>query len=137
MRWAQSNYSGIEILLSSQGARKKNLEGLLQGYWARSSLSMYILGLRPKPRTRGRPRRSKHYQGSLCQQMKNLVLVIMTKEGRPMTNVSLDRKSRGSNRWSAIQGNLLGSSIDTNKHCRNIGQGGILKYLRRKLLPPY
>ena len=69
--------------------------------------------------------------------MKNLVLVIMTKEGRPMTNVSLDRKSRGLNRWSAIQGNVLGSSIDTNKHCRNIGQGGILKYLRRKLLPPY
>ena len=32
----------------------------------RSSLSMYILGLRPKLRTRGLPRMSKHCQGSPC-----------------------------------------------------------------------
>ena len=29
MQRAQGNYSDIEILLSSRGARKKNLEGLL------------------------------------------------------------------------------------------------------------
>ena len=40
--------------------------GYCRGIRFRSSLSMYILGLRPKPRTRGRPRRSKHYQVSLC-----------------------------------------------------------------------
>ena len=27
--------------------------------------------------------------------------------------------------------------VDTDKHYENTGQGGVLKYLRRKLLPPH
>ena len=41
-------------------------KGYFRGIGLENSLSMYILGLRPKPRTRGRPRKSTHYQGSLC-----------------------------------------------------------------------
>ena len=41
-------------------------KGYCRGIGPGNSLSMYILGLRRKPRTRGRPRRSTHYQGSLC-----------------------------------------------------------------------
>ena len=39
--------------------------GYCRGIGPKSSLSMYILGLKSKPRTRGHPRKSKHYQGSL------------------------------------------------------------------------
>ena len=44
MRWAQSNYGDIEILIYSQGTRKKNLEGLLQGYWARELIIYVYIG---------------------------------------------------------------------------------------------
>ena len=40
--------------------------GNCRGIGPRRLFSMYILGLRPKPRTRGCPRRSKHCQGSSC-----------------------------------------------------------------------
>ena len=50
-----------------------------------------------------------------------LVLVIRAHEGGPRTNVSLANQSRGPKGWSAIQGNVLGNSVDTNKHYRNIG----------------
>ena len=40
--------------------------GYCKGIGPRSLLSMCMLGLRPKSRTRGRLRRSKHYQESLC-----------------------------------------------------------------------
>ena len=68
--------------------------------------------------------------------MKKLVLVIMAQEGGLRMNASSDNQSRGLKRWSAVQGNVLGSSVGMDKHCRNIEQGGVLKYLR-KLLPPY
>ena len=32
---------------------------------------------------------------------------------------------------------LQENSSETDKHYRNTGQGGVLKYLRRKLLPPH
>ena len=69
--------------------------------------------------------------------MKKLVLVIKAHEGDLRTNVSSANQSRGPKGWSAIQGNVLGNSVDTNKHYRNIGQRGVLKYLRRKLLSPH
>ena len=51
-------------------------------------------------------------------------------------NASSAEQSRGPKRWSAVQGNVPGNFVGTDKHYRNIGQGGVLKYLRRKLLPP-
>ena len=69
--------------------------------------------------------------------MKRLVLVIMAQEGGPRMNVSLANQSRGPKGWSVVQGNVLGNSVDIDKHYRNIGQGGVLKYLRRKLLPQH
>ena len=69
--------------------------------------------------------------------MKRLVLIIRAHEGGPRMNASSVNKSRGPKGWSAVQGNISGNSVDTDKHYRNIGQGGVLKYLRRKLLPPH
>ena len=69
--------------------------------------------------------------------MKRLVLVIMAQEGGPRMNVSLANQSRGPKGWSVVQGNVPGNSVDIDKHYRNIGQGGVLKYLRRKLLPQH
>ena len=69
--------------------------------------------------------------------MKKLVLVIMAQEGGPRINTSLANQGRGQKNWSTIQGTVQGSSIGMNRHCRNIGQGEVLKYLRRKLLPPH
>ena len=69
--------------------------------------------------------------------MKKLVLVIRAHNSGPRMNASSANQSQGLNGWSVVQGNVPGNSADTNKHYRNIGQGGVLKYLRRKLLPPY
>ena len=69
--------------------------------------------------------------------MKKLVLVIRAYEGGPMMNVSSANQSRGPKGWSTIQENVLGNSVDTDKYYRNIRQGGVLKYLRRKLLPSH
>ena len=46
--------------------KRITLRGYYRGIGPGSSLSMYILGLRPKLRTRSRPRRSKHYPGNPC-----------------------------------------------------------------------
>ena len=43
-------------------------------------------------------------------------------EGVPRMNASSNNQSRGQKRWSAVQGNVLGSFIGTDRHCRNIGQ---------------
>jgi len=43
----------------------------------------------------------------------------MAQEGRPMTNVTSANQSGGPNRWSAIQGDVLGSSVGMDKHCKN------------------
>ena len=45
---------------------RRILRGYCWGIGPRSLLSMFILGLRPKPRIRGRSRKGKHCQGSLC-----------------------------------------------------------------------
>ena len=50
VKWARRGYYHIEILLSSHGVGKKNLEGLLWGWKAREPLSMYMLGQGPNPR---------------------------------------------------------------------------------------
>ena len=67
--------------------------------------------------------------------MKKLVLVIRAQESRPRMNATSANQSRGQKSGFAVQGDVLRNSIDTNKHYRNIGLGGVLKYLRRKLLP--
>ena len=69
--------------------------------------------------------------------MKKLVLVMRAHKGSPKMNASSANQSRGLKGWYAVQGNVLGNSVDTNKHYRNIGHGGVLKYLRRKLLPSH
>jgi len=67
--------------------------------------------------------------------MKKLVLVIRAQEGGPRMNASSADQSRCPERWSAILGNVPGNSTSMDKHYKNIGQGGVLKYLRRKPLP--
>ena len=69
--------------------------------------------------------------------MRKLVLVMRALEGGPRMNVSLANQSRGSNGWSAVQEDVSGNYVDMDKQYRNIGQGGVLKYLRRKLLLPH
>ena len=69
--------------------------------------------------------------------MKKLVLIIGTHKNGPRMNASSANQIRGSRWWSVVQGNVLGNSVDTDKHYRNIGQGEVLKYLRRKLLSPH
>ena len=66
--------------------------------------------------------------------MTRSVLVIMAQEGRPRTNVTLDKQSRGPTRWSAVQRDIPGNSAGTDKHCKNKVQMGVLEYLRRMLL---
>ena len=65
--------------------------------------------------------------------MKKLVLVIRAQKDVLRMNVSSANQSRGPKGWFAVQGNILENSIDIDKHYRNIGRGGVLKYLRRKL----
>ena len=49
---------------------------------------------------------------------------MMAREGRPSTSVSSTSQGQGSTGWSVIQGDVPGSPIDTDKHYRNLGQGG-------------
>ena len=69
--------------------------------------------------------------------MKKLVLIIMALEVRPRMNASSANLSRGPWRWFVVRVDNPGSSVGANKHCRNKGQRRLLKYLRRKLLPPH
>ena len=115
--------------------KRRISRGYCRGIGPRSSLSIYVLGPKPKPRTRDRPRRGKRYQGSPCQWMTRSILVIMAQEGKPRTNVTSDNQNQGSNRWSTIQKDVLGSFAGTDKPCKNKVQRGVLKCLRRKLLP--
>ena len=64
--------------------------------------------------------------------MKKLVLVIRAHEGGLRTNVSSANQSRGSKGWSAVQRNVPGNSVDTDKHYKNIGQGGSPKIFKEK-----
>ena len=69
--------------------------------------------------------------------MKRLVSIIRAHEDVLRMNAFLANQSRDSKRWFVVQGNISGNSVDTDKHYKNIGQGGVLKYLRRKLLSPH
>ena len=46
--------------------KRRISRGYYRGIELRSPLFIYVLGLRPKPRTRDRSRRDKRYQGSSC-----------------------------------------------------------------------
>ena len=69
--------------------------------------------------------------------MRKLVLVIRAQESGLRMITSSTNKSQGLERWSAVLGNVPGNSLGTDKHYKNIGHGEVLKYLRRKLLPPH
>ena len=69
--------------------------------------------------------------------MKKLVLVIMTQEDFSRMNASSANGDQGQKERSIAQGNIPGSSIDIERHGRDIGKGEVLKYLRIKLLPPH
>ena len=56
----------------------------------------------------------------------------MAQEGELRINASSASQSRGPMRWSTVQGNVPGSFIGTNEHCRDIRQWGVLNYLRGK-----
>ena len=64
-------------------------------------------------------------------------MIIRVQKGEPRMNVSLANQSRGPKGWFAVQENISGNFVDTDKHYRNIGQKRILKYLRKKLLAPH
>ena len=61
----------------------------------------------------------------------------MAQEGRPRMHAFLVNQGQGQGRWSTVQGNVPRNSDGINRHCRNVGQGEILKYLRKRLSPPY
>ena len=46
----------------------------------------------------------------------------MAQEGELRIKISSASQSRGQKRWSVVQSNVLGSSIGTDKHYRDIGQ---------------
>ena len=64
-----------------------------------------------------------------------LILIIMAQESGPRINASSTDQCRGLKRLSVTQGDLPGSLVGVDKHCRDVRQGKVLKYLRRKLLP--
>ena len=64
-------------------------------------------------------------------------MVITAQKGCPRMNASSADQGRGQQRWSAVQGNVLGNSVGIDGHYRNIRQEEVLKYLGRKLLPPH
>ena len=57
-------------------------------------------------------------------------MVIRVQESGPRRNASSAEQSRGLKVWSAIQGNVIGDSIDKNTHHEGTGQKGSVKYLR-------
>ena len=69
--------------------------------------------------------------------MTKSVWVILAQEGMPRTNVTSNTQNWGPNMLSAIRKDVPESSTVIDEHCRNKVQGRVLKYLRRKLLPPY
>ena len=52
-------------------------------------------------------------------------------------NLSSAEQSQGSKWWSTIQGSVLRDSIDMDKHHRSTEYMKVLKYVKRKLLPPH
>ena len=72
-----------------------------------------------------------------CVSKYRLVLIIMAQEGGPRINASSADQCRGLKRLSVAQGDVPRSLVFVDKHCRDVRQGKVLKYLRRKLLPPH
>ena len=97
---------------------------------------MYVLGPKPMPKTVARLR-----GGGNVKREPTLVnnKVILGHNGTilPRTNPSLDKPSRGLDRQPAIWKDFLGSPASIDNHCKNKVQRRVLKYLRRKLLPPH
>ena len=66
----QNGHGGTIITLKSsflpEKPERRILKGYCRGVGPRSSLSMYILGLRPNLRTKGHSRKSEHCQGNSC-----------------------------------------------------------------------
>ena len=56
----------------------------------------------------------------------------MAQENGPKINASLVDPCQGLKRFSVAQGDILGSLVGVDKHCRDIRQGKILKYFRGK-----
>ena len=62
--------------------------------------------------------------------MKRKCLVIRVQEGCSRRNSSSAEQSRGLKVWSAIQGNVIGDSIDKDTYHEGTRQRGTMKYLR-------
>ena len=62
--------------------------------------------------------------------MKRWGLVIRVQEGGLRRITTLTEQSKCPNVWFAIQGNILGDSIDKDTHHEGIRQRGTVKYLR-------
>ena len=56
----------------------------------------------------------------------------MAQESGPKINASSVDPCRGLKRLSVAQGDVLGSLVGVDKHCRDTKQGKILKYFRGK-----
>ena len=63
---ARNDYGDIEILISSQGVKKKNFEGLLWGWKAQEYMFTYVLGQGPNSRTLSSSRMNKHCHKDPC-----------------------------------------------------------------------
>ena len=61
----------------------------------------------------------------------------MAQESGPRINASLVDQCQGSKRLFVAQGDVPGSLVSVDKHCRDVKQGKVLKYFRGKLLPPH
>ena len=59
----------------------------------------------------------------------------MAQESRPRTDVTSTNQSRGPDRRSAVQGDVPGSSADTDKHCKNKAATTALIALQLTLWP--
>ena len=64
--------------------------------------------------------------------MKRWSFVIRVQEGGLRRITSLAEQSRGPKVWFAIQGNVLGDSIDKDTRHKGTGQRGSMKYLRER-----
>ena len=63
--------------------------------------------------------------------------VMIAPKSVPWMKESLAKQSRGPMRWYISKDDNPRNSVGADRHCRNIRYGGVLKYPRRKLLPPH
>ena len=62
-------------------------------------------------------------------------MIIMAQEGGPRINAFSANQCQGLKRLPVAQGDVPRSLVGVDKHCRDVIQGKVLKYLRRKMLP--